>query len=531
MLMLSVVACSSVRLPVDRPAPTAAARKLTPELEKALSEAGAAWKALEGASDDAARSRYNRAVSRVFADLRKSGPPAVWEGAIEAAGGAFEWAERWSSGPLASFSGWDEVRPASAAKRDKIRTPAVGDGLGVPVVLIRERREGRPTAWPFEPPTGVHNAATLVIAESLLGKPVLKIVDPRTTPALAVGNVKRPVAFDFSAPLEWSVGAPLMHKFDLGGVFRPDRQEPFAGLFTPERYDPKRIPVVFIHGFESAPHIFENPVNELAADPELRQRYQAWYFLYPTGLPVPTSAARLREALDEASRYATWHGGGSTFQQTVLVGHSMGGLLAKFQVVDSGDTLWNACFTKPAKDTPLPEASMARMQRALVFKHRPYVSRVIFITTPHRGSEMAEKKLIQPLVGLIRLPDRVRMVQRDLAALGPAYIQPDFFALSGFGARGVPSMSTRYPIIRALDTLPIHAHCDSILADRGKSDGDRSKGFDGYVHYSSAHLPAADYEVILPVHHLCIEHPILGAELARLLKQKLPHRAVVRSVR
>jgi pimeloyl-ACP methyl ester carboxylesterase len=66
-------------------------------------------------------------------------------------------------------------------------------------------------------------------------------------------------------------------------------------------YDPQRIPVVFVHGLLSDPHIWLNAVNAINSDPELRAAYQPWYFLYPTG---HRRAADLRPKLRESLRQA-----------------------------------------------------------------------------------------------------------------------------------------------------------------------------------------------------------------------------------
>ena len=62
------------------------------------------------------------------------------------------------------------------------------------------------------------------------------------------------------------------------------------------------------------------------ADGEIRKHYQVWSFYYPTGQPVPFSALQLRQALtDAASRHRLR-------KPLVLIGHSMGGVVARAQV-------------------------------------------------------------------------------------------------------------------------------------------------------------------------------------------------------
>jgi hypothetical protein len=70
--------------------------------------------------------------------------------------------------------------------------------------------------------------------------------------------------------------------------------------------------------------------------------------------------------------------------------------------------------------------------------------------------------------------------------------------------------------LRVLDdtepTVPTH----SILGDRGRSDLWTSS--DGVVPYTSAHLPSAESEVVVPTGHGGFTHPDAVAELKRILK-------------
>jgi hypothetical protein len=58
--------------------------------------------------------------------------------------------------------------------------------------------------------------------------------------------------------------------------------------------------VVFVHGLFSNPRAWVQTINELRNSPAIASRYQFWVFLYPTGMPIPASAMRLRES---------WRGG------------------------------------------------------------------------------------------------------------------------------------------------------------------------------------------------------------------------------
>ena len=111
------------------------------------------------------------------------------------------------------------------------------------------------------------------------------------------------------------------------------RYEP-TGLSLLRPYRRSRIPVVFIHGLWSSPWSWSRMIELLEADDSIRERYQFWTFGYSTGDPIPYSADLLRRALQEARGRLDPDGADPAFDRMVLVGHSMGGLLAKMMILE-----------------------------------------------------------------------------------------------------------------------------------------------------------------------------------------------------
>jgi pimeloyl-ACP methyl ester carboxylesterase len=89
------------------------------------------------------------------------------------------------------------------------------------------------------------------------------------------------------------------------------------GVFMLEPYDPKRIPVLFVHGMAGHPREFETLVKCLEGTP-----YQPWVAQYASGWRLPPITRGLSYVLTTLHRK---HG----FSQLYLVAHSMGGLLAR----------------------------------------------------------------------------------------------------------------------------------------------------------------------------------------------------------
>ena len=176
-------------------------------------------------------------------------------------------------------------------------------------------------------------------------------------------------------------------------------------------YAPGKIPLVFVHGLASSPVAFVQAINEFQNDPVLSARYQFWMFVYPTGRPIVRSALRLREALGRAEAA---YGADPAFRRMVVVGHSMGGILAHMVASDSGREVWDAALNVPPEGLRASPATRAAIDRLLFFRPLPYVRRVVFIATPHRGSRLANGLVGRVFGGRIRPPsDQAAVRRRD----------------------------------------------------------------------------------------------------------------------
>jgi pimeloyl-ACP methyl ester carboxylesterase len=112
------------------------------------------------------------------------------------------------------------------------------------------------------------------------------------------------------------------------GMWQPMRflREVGGGLYLLEPYDAARVPVLFIHGAGGTPQHWRYFIDQLD-----REKYQAWVYYYPSGLPIDANARRLDKLVgDLHERFA--------FRQLIVTGHSMGGLVARrFLALNEGE--------------------------------------------------------------------------------------------------------------------------------------------------------------------------------------------------
>ena len=282
-----------------------------------------------------------------------------------------------------------------------------------------------------------------------------------------------------------------------------------------------------LHGLASSPEAWVNVANEVLGDDVLRQNYQIWQVYYPTNAPLAFNQHAIRAVLDQTLAHFDPHGSAPASRDMVLVGHSMGGVLARLLVSSADQQLW-AALPQPARARGGDDPALKReLSEFLQFKPMPQVSRAIFIAAPHRGTPFAENKLSRRIASLITLPLAMLSQVHDLARIS-ARIAPQ---ASGQGPPRIPNsidnLSDRDPYVVAAAQLPISpkVRYHSIIG-RELAEGELSASSDGVVPYGSAHLAGAKSERVIQSWHSVQENPQAILEIRRILQAHLSVRGM-----
>jgi hypothetical protein len=399
--------------------------------------------------------------------------------------------------PLAHL---ESAKPAHQVKRELCRNWHTEEGVGLPVAPKWKRPEDRKmqrfvsTRSYLEPLTAVLTFDSKNAHERTVS---ITAYDPTYLSRVKLGKTDYPLAADFTAPIvEQTID---IHEFKLAltGLVHPGVID--SKLILMEPYDPDRIPVLLVHGLNSHPRMWRDVINDLRADPKLRGRYQYMLFYYPTGWPISYSSMRLREEL------AAFKSLVGKPKKMVLVGHSMGGLLSRMQVINPGRKIWDAEFQEDANRwyAKIPADHLAK--RISLFKANPDIGREVYICTPHRGSGLADLSLTSWFIKLVTLPTTITSAFIDL---------PGNLVQRG-QLTSVAGLSPSNRLYKTLDELPILAPHHSIIGDRGR--GNTPNSSDGVVPYWSSHLESAESELIVPDYHGAYDHPQAIQELRRIL--------------
>lgn len=332
---------------------------------------------------------------------------------------------------------------------------------------------------------------------------------------VTIAGRRVPLTTDETAVLAYGLASPEIWERELkaffSGVFSEAAPTQLAAI---DAYRPGRIPVVFVHGTASSPGRWGNMVNDLLDDQRIRDRYQFWFFTYDTGNPVLFSAALLRGALRDAVQKLDPAGRDPALSEMVIIGHSQGGLLAKAMAVNTGERLWNAVAYKPIDQIDLAPQERALLRRALFIQPLPYVRRVVFIATPHRGSFLTEFSVAQLLGRLITLPARIVVLGARLATRNRHDFKID---PNNLGIGSLFGMTPSNPLLQAMASTPVAPgiHANSIIAISG--NGPIETGNDGVVTYKSAHLAGVESEYIVRSGHSTLSNPYTIEEVHRIL--------------
>jgi pimeloyl-ACP methyl ester carboxylesterase len=333
---------------------------------------------------------------------------------------------------------------------------------------------------------------------------------PAKQPMAKVQGILRPLAADYTAAIAYYRPPSNFFAKKVMATFRPSHYMEKTGLYFLQPYDPGRIPIIFVHGLMSSPFMWAETINELQADPQVRKHYQFWVFAYPTGYPPLYCALRLREELAKVDKLYP------NRRDYVLIGHSMGGILAHMQVATVTPAMWERSLGQPARDVLARNPHDSVLYRSLVFQANPRVKRVVFICTPHRGSDEALGGLGRFGRSLIALPLAMTTIYRE------SLTDVDLTQFTGSTRRlpnSVSGLSPNNPSLKIVNSARITAPYHSIIGDRGKGDSPNST--DGVVPYWSSHLDGAKSELIVPGPHGSCNLPQTIGELKRILRLHL----------
>ena len=465
-------------------------------------------------NDKVARDAYNFAVGRVIGTIQKAKlDPWSHPLRVPSEGGEFVLTRKPDPRPqwnpaLYDFTPADEFD----VKGSYVAEHEVKEGVGAPLVASG-RVENKNARENFAIPKTFYGVTAVIRFEGR--RAVIAFEDQLETERVTLAGRSFPLAADFTVPLAVLLAQAKPKKMELSRLLRPAEYAETARISRLQPYDPNKTVVLVVHGLMDSPATWVPMINHLRADEQIRRNYQFWFYSYPSGYPYPYSASILRQQLDAVQKRFPLK------KKMVFIGHSMGGCISRLMITDTGDKLWRDLFGKAPAETPISDESRKLFTDALIFRHRPEVGRVIFISAPLRGSELASGWAGRIGSMFVKAP-------KTLLSAGADAMKTVTFQSGDLQMKRIPnSVDTLAPnnrFVKAIQTVPLtpgipyHVIC----GDRGKGGNqDHTKPVmsDGIVPYWSSHMEGAKSELIVPSSHSAHQNPQAIREVKRILKQ------------
>jgi hypothetical protein len=413
-------------------------------------------------------------------------------------------------------------------------------GLGVPLIAVRKSYPGEPAAARYYAPKLSFPVTAFLrpasnntqLSETNHRRALLELYDPLTTSDLAIANMRVPLESDLTTPLAYFLSDSGMDNMANEGLWHPDkllairpgsRSQTVMGLYMIQPYQPGKIPVLMVHGLWSSPMTWMEMFNDLRSQPEIRDRYQFWFYLYPTSQPFWISAAQLRSDMAEARYVLDPKHEEPALDQVVLIGHSMGGLVAKLQTMSSGSDMWNLVSSEPFEQIKTTDDVRSRLEYCFYFQPNPSVRRVITIATPHKGSKFSNQTT-QWLAGkMLHFPMMFMQSQEQLFRDNPGAFQGKSLLRIENSIDSLSPETPILPVMYASRRPPwVRYHCIIGQVPAHGLYGMLAAGGDGVVEVESARMPDAESELVVPADHTTVhQHPAAVLEVRRILLEHL----------
>jgi triacylglycerol esterase/lipase EstA (alpha/beta hydrolase family) len=461
---------------------------------------------------------YNRGLTQALADP-ESGEVILHDGEYELPFGTLqidfdEVGLRWGNLDLSSFASLADL--SVRGLNNRYRMSGLGAPLAAHVSVASEGESADDLVF-----SGVRVPVTALLRFENLGADLasgqftadLSVIAYAAADSTTIADEEIPLESEPTAALALQLTESPPWKRELKGFFQGDLALGRLGIVSLAPYHRGRIPVVLVHGTASSAGRWADLLNDLRSDSVLRRHFQFWLFTYNTGNPIAYSGWLLRKSIADLIGSLDPEGKDPALQDIVVMGHSQGGLLTKLLVVNPEQRFWDLAIDRPPDEIELEPENRELLEGSLLFAPSPFVNRVIFLSTPHHGSRLANLGLARLMGRLVRSPANIVDATQDVFRDDPeAEVQRRLKRSTG----SIGNMSPDNAFIKELAPLPIapgvHAH--SIM---GVRKGPKEDGGDGVVTYQSAHIDDVDSELVVRSGHSSQSNAAVVREVHRIL--------------
>ena len=441
---------------------------------------------------------YHSSLTEVLVNGQRSGRLDLQKGLLVQTPVGLEWLPIRLNEFVWPSDSFNELVPVGYYYDTNLRHQYVECGLGCPVVALRKNncQQSKSNNYflnqtPF--------AATAILFPNVkpwlarlrieyphnIGEVGLVLYDPHQVMHVRHEGATYQLASDITSPLGF-----LGQEKNWNPVkeyIRPETDPSLAGLRMLEPYQPEKIPILFVHGLFSDPQTYLEMANQIRAQSDLHDAYQIWVYRYPTGGNFFLSAAQLRNQLVSLQAYCRAQHPTNKLDKMVIIGHSLGGLIAKMQVTSSGNTLWNSVARVPFNEIVASPEERHRLAEQFFFTPSSSIHTAIFIATPNEGSPWAKRATGKIASKIVKYSPQQTQFHKSLIEKNPDAFNK---TLRRRSPTSIDLMNPDNPLLQAIQCLPLAPWVNSYaIAGTGGSFYSRMGPSDGVITIESATTP------------------------------------------
>ena len=444
---------------------------------------------------------YHSSLTEIIVNGQKSGRLDLQKGLLVQTPVGLEWLPIRFNKFVWPSDSFNELVPVGYYYDTNLRHQYVECGLGCPVVALRKNKcQPSPSNNYFLKQTPF--AATAILFPNVqpwlsrpqiehpqkIGDVGLVLYDPLQVMHVRHDDAIYRLAADITSPLGF-----LGQEKDWNPVeeyIRPETDPGLAGLRMLEPYQPDKIPILFVHGLFSDPQTYLEMANQIRAQADLHDAYQIWVYRYPTGGNFLLSAAQLRNQLVSLQADCRAEHPTNKLDQMVIIGHSLGGLIAKMQVTSSGNTLWNSVARVPFNKIVASPEERHRLAEQFFFTPSASIHTAIFIATPNEGSPWAKRAAGKIASKIVKYSPQQTQFHKSLIQKNPDAFNQTVRRRS---PTSIDLMNPDNSLLQAIQCLPLAPWVNSYaIAGTGGSFYSRMGPSDGVITIESATTPPAN---------------------------------------
>ena len=453
---------------------------------------------------------YHSSLTKVIENGQRSGRLDLQRGLLVKTPLGMEWLPVRLNAFVWPAESFNELIPVGSYYDSNLRHQFVECGFGCPVVALRKNECNQSQVndyfldqTPF--------AATAILIPDLqpwqtfsqiqqsptMSQGGLVLYDPLKVAHVQYGGSRYRLAADITAPLGFLGQEKNWNPIEE--YIRPETDPSLAGVRMLEPYQPEKIPVLFVHGLFSDPQTYLEMANQIRAQADLHAAYQIWVYRYPTGGNFFLSAAQLRTQLAALLAQCRAQHQNNNLDRMVIIGHSLGGLIAKLQVVTSGNILWNSVACVPFEEIAASPEERLRLAKQFFFTPSPSIHTAIYIATPNEGSPWAKRPTGKLASKIVKYPSQQTQMHQSLIDKNPNVFSA---MVRKRNPTSIDLMNPDNAILHAIQRLPLAPWVNSYaIAGTGGSFCSRMGPSDGVITIDSATTPCAGKTFLVDAIH------------------------------